>query len=158
MAISWEHQFRKARFFAAVMLAIAFFLPVASCTQSSSEMLLSAQEIEQIEESDESRHRIYKYPYKKVSIGDSKTWYILIAFFWPLVALKIREEVPNRAGLIQNTTEVLLCLMTGLIITELSFMYRLEYGGYIAFGGALLYATTSLTDIARLLWQRFRGG
>lgn len=130
---------------------------MASCTQSSSEIFVSTQEIEGIEKSDESRDRVYKYPYKKVDIGDSMTWYILMAFFWPLVALKIRDEAPNPAGLIQNATEVLLCLMTGWIIYDLSFMSRLEYGGYIASGGALIYATMSLADAARLLWQRFRG-
>ena len=139
------------------MFVIAFFLPVASCTQSSSENAVSVQKTEEMEKADEMRHRVYKYPYKKVAIGDPMTWYILAAFFWPLVALKIREEAPNLVGLILNSTELMLCLITGWIIYDFSFMSRLEYGGYIAYGGASIYATTSLADAVRLIWKRIRG-
>jgi hypothetical protein len=151
---AWEHRFRQARLFAAALLAIAFFLPVASCTQSPLDEDVSAHATEEIEKADETRHRVYTYPYKRVSIDDPTTWSILAAFFWPLAALKFREKAPNRSGLILHTTELLLCLMTGWVMVEFSMMARLEYGGYIAYGGILIYATTSLADAAILIWKR----
>jgi hypothetical protein len=44
--------------------------------------------------------------------------------------------------------------MTGWVMVEFSMMARLEYGGYIAYGGILIYATTSLADAAILIWKR----
>ena len=157
MKAAWEHRFRHARLFAAALLAIAFFVPVASCTQSSLDKEVSAHETEEIEKADETRHRVYTYPYKRVAIDDPTTWSILAAFFWPLVALKFREKAPNLSGLILNTAELLLCLMTGWIMVDFSMMARLEYGGYIAYGGTSIYATTSLADAAILIWKRAKG-
>lgn len=145
MKAAWELRFRHARLFAAALLAIAFFLPVASCTQSSLDKDVSA---------DETRHLVYTYPYKEIAIDDPATWSILAAFFWPLVALKFREKAPNLSGLILNMTELLLCLMTGWIILDFSMLARLEYGGYIAYGGTSIYATTSLADTVILIWRR----
>lgn len=154
MAINWENRFRDARLLAAAVLVLAFFLPVASCTQSSAEKAVSAEEAGEVEKVEEIRHRVYKYPYKEVTFSDPATWYVLAAFFWPLVALKIREEAPTHIGFILNVTELMLCLVTGWIIYDISFMSRLEFGGYIAYGGVLIYAATSLKEAVKLTWKR----
>ncbi len=154
----WEQRFHQARLFAAALLAIAFFLPVASCTQFPAPGKdVSAHETEEIEKADETRQRFYTYPYKKVAIDDPMTWSILAAFFWPLAALKFREKAPNLSGLSLNTIELLLCLMTGWIMLNFTMLDRLEYGGYIAYGGLFIYAATSLADTVILTWKRARG-
>jgi hypothetical protein len=153
----WELRFHNARLFAAALLAIAFFLPVSSCTEITLGKDVSAHETEESEKADGTRHRDYTYPFKKVAIDDPMTWSILAAFFWPLAALKFREKAPHLSGLSLNATELLLCLMTGWIMVDFTMMARIEYGGYIAYGGVLVYATMSLADTARLTWKRTRG-
>ena len=140
------------------MLAIAFFLPVSSCTQFAPPGKdVSAHENEALEKADESRPRDYTYPYKTVAIDDPMTWTILAAFFWPLAALKFREKAPNLSGLSLNAIELLLGLMTGGIMVDFTMMVRIEYGGYIAYGGLFIYAATSLADTVILTWKRARG-
>jgi hypothetical protein len=153
----WELRFHNARLFAAALLAIAFFLPVSSCTEITLGKDVSVHETEEIEKADKLLHRVYTYPYKRVAIDDAMSWSILAAFFWPLAALKFREKAPNLSGLSLNTIELLLCLMTGWIMVDFTMLARLEYGGYIAYGGIFIYATTSLADTVILTWKRARG-
>ena len=137
------------RTFGTVMLAVAFFLPVSSCTPIGVEKSLATQEIEKKEQ------RRYRYAFQQLEINKPMSWPLLVAFFWPMAALAYRNKRPRHIGLGLTISELLLCLMSGWAIFTLTFLYRLEYGAYVAYGAVGIYFIVASVETARLVRERF---
>ena len=99
-----------AKRIAAITLALSFFLPLSSCTNT-----------------DMSAYSAYEWP----SIGSSIA---VMLFFWPLVAVLVNLRNPQPTNAIRLLVEVNLCIATLSGITWLLFWGQsIRYGAVIAY-------------------------
>ena len=141
----WPGQFRLV---GAMSLAIAFFLPVSSCSSSFTGIHESTQVASVDAEPDavDGVDGRYRYPFKMLALDNPKSPLIVLTYFWSAVALSYRKFSRNRAGRKFTYLELFLCFLTIYMVSTLAFLERLEIGGYLAFFGIALYlvATSSL--------------
>jgi len=154
----WPDQFRLV---GAIALAIAFFLPVSSCTgsltvNSASEKAIGFEAGPEVAADNERR---YRYPYKMLSIDNPMSPVIVLGYFWPAATSIYRKVRVSRKGLKITILEAVLCLLSIYVVLVLAFFETLEYGGYLAFGGAalcLLASSKNLFDETRRWWRESR--
>jgi hypothetical protein len=132
----WPGQFRLV---GAAALAIAFFLPVSSCSSS----VTADQENTQVASFDAESS--YRYPFKELAFDNPKSALILLAYFWPVAALMYRKFGRNKMGRKFAALELLLCLLSIYVVSTLAFLETMEIGAYLAFAGVTLYVITTAT-------------
>ena len=139
-AKNWPGQFRLV---GAAALAIAFFLPVSSC---SSSVTVDHENKQVVSVDTESS---YRFPFKDLALNNPKSALIVLAYFWPVAALMYRKFGRNKLGRKFTALELLLCFLSIYVVSTLAFLERLEVGAYLAFAGVALYviaAATIFTD------------
>jgi hypothetical protein len=146
----WPDLLRLA---AAVVMVIAFFLPVSSCSNQLSvdQGYAGTQATEVAENSDIS----YRYPYESVTFGESASLLITVAYFWPIIAVCYRRKRPRRAGTKFAILELLLCLLSYWAVWGQTFLEAPEFGAYIAYCATTLYGlavTVNLSEVFKI-WR-----
>ena len=124
-------------------MIIAFFLPVSSC--SSQEGSAADGESEEVQ---------YRYPYQELAVDNLSSVPILVAYLWPAIMLGIRSRWPAASRIKLTVMETLLCLFSYWGIWGQSFLYRLEYGGLLAYAAISLYLFATLADLPGAWKQR----
>jgi hypothetical protein len=147
----WPDRFRLV---GAVVLAIAFFLPLSSCSNSTAFNQEGVQAVSVDAETGAVTEgpRRYRYPFKSLAMDDPEGLLVLVAFFWPTLAFGYRKFNGHKVGVKFTTLEFLLCFLTIWFVWSVSFLERLEIGGYLAFGGA----TLCLAAASALLLEEIR--
>lgn len=140
------------RLLGAVALAIAFFLPISSCSGPFNTIQEPATE-QAGETADASTVR-YRYPYRMLAVDSPSSLLILGAFFWPFFALGLRKFRLQYAGIKFAVLETILCLMTGWAVWSIGYIETMEIGSYLAFAGAASYLTAASADIVFAIKRR----
>ena len=133
---NWPGKFRLV---GTVALALAFFLPVSSC----SSIVTVDQENTQVVRVDADSG--YRYPFKELAFNNPKSALIALAYFWPAAALMYRKLSRNMTGRKFTALELLLCILSIYVVSTLAFLERMEIGSYLAFAGVALYVIAAAT-------------
>ena len=119
---------------AAVILAIAFVLPLSKCTQSTtSQPLADESSADSINSSQNEPTVRYTYAFAEIRRDSPFTWMIPIAFFWPIVfvvkPLRIKSwKTKTGLGILQ----IILVAGSGYIIFALTIFEEPLIGTYLA--------------------------
>ena len=142
------------RLAAAVVMAVVFFLPVSSCSNQLS--VDQGNVSTEAPGGTENSHTRYRYPYDSIAIDEPVGLLIVVAYFWPIVAVGYRKKRPHRAGAKFTALELLLCLLSYWAVLGQTFLETPEIGAYIAYCATTLYGVAvvaNLLDIFRV-WRR----
>jgi len=128
---------------AAILLLLAFFLPLSQCTDSKTN-----PETKAIEKEVTVTYAYSGFEWSE-SIGDlAYEAAVCAAFLWPLV-LSIASLI--RSSLNQKLTigilELLLCIGSWYMLNVITSFGELRYGAYLAYGSIGLYFITTLVQL-----------
>ncbi|MHA1544733.1 MAG: hypothetical protein ACTSU8_06315, partial [Alphaproteobacteria bacterium] len=122
----------------AVLLAIAFFLPLSRCApvtltpNEDGELVAEAPEVETVYE--------YYYAYDNIGVEEPGSFLLLVVFFWPLAFLAFERKGRNtRAKTALMFLGPPLAAGTGYLIIFISIFNELYYGTYVALAGLAGY-------------------
>ena len=150
----------KIKTIAAALLIVTFCLPLSKCRkvrlvqspQTGNREIRLTDPIQQ-----ENQHYRYVYAYKEIKPGDPGSWIFAAAFLWPVPVLLYRRYGQNApARQVLKYAAPFFCLMTGVIVSVLTFCGELLFGGYLALFAAGLYLSASLWEIAKYVREKTR--
>jgi hypothetical protein len=165
---------------AAIVVLLAFFLPLSQCSSRLSEetsassvnqaavtldvkkesvqkVVVEAENKESIEDKSKDKNKDKNlgknYAYKDAPWTSWNAFFMYCIFLWPCLLMLLLWKRPTwQEKLSMNVVEIVLALASILILNFFSLFYQLLIGGYLALAGWTLYGLVA----ASVLWQRFR--
>jgi hypothetical protein len=133
---------------AAIVLVVAFFLPLSQCTVEEQNPETRATELKVIVN--------YAYAHDNWRSLDALATYA--AFLWPLTLVIAGLVWPNlNQKLTIGVLELVFCAGSGFVLFALTFIGTLRYGAYLAGVSIGLYFVTTLVELvarARRSWGK----
>lgn len=120
----------------AVVLMLAFFMPLSQCSAPQKENSKEPPEI------------IVKYAYSQNTESPLATLASVAAFFWPAllaVVFTIKKVLSSR--ILFKLLELIFCLGTGYMLVMLNIFGKPLYGSYVATSAISIYGLLTLYEI-----------
>jgi hypothetical protein len=138
---------RKLKLLAALLLLLAFALPLSSCTVTDRAGH---------EGGPQKSHVEYHYAWSGIDTAEPASFIVPLFFLWPLAAFAVARK-PGRLARVSWWLEAPLWACSAYFIDlALLAVTRIEIGGYLACAGLVLHAGAWIGEAAAR-WRSWRG-
>lgn len=138
----------------AVLLLVAFFLPLSRCEKTSTPPVEENAAIETIPV--EVTEYSYYYAWDYIDIDDPRlTALVILAFLWPIIFIGLRHWNPNPkfdTGVL--FLEPFAAAGGSYIVVGVGTMHELYIGSYLALLAAILFFSGSILEIVEFFKKR----
>lgn len=163
------------RIILATLLAISFFLPLSRCDRSHSQEL-AAGVAKDMQTSDSAQSADSKqgskaapqtekpkrepdirdtYAFENIRSNSPVTWFIPLAYFWPVLVVVVRRRVKDKALARMKYVELAGCLGSGYMLFYMTLLEdNLLIGGWLAVLGISAWGALVCFEIGAALFRR----
>jgi hypothetical protein len=150
-----KNPFQIAKFAAACLLLLSFFLPMSSCSYDVPlELGLEGPPADAVKISTETRTTIL-YPREYVEPGEIGAWLNLLAFTWPFLLFFPQWKFSGRRySLLFTWAGLLLSVFSAFAIYAWADIGKPLLGAYTGGGAAVALFMLYLTELVQIFWKK----
>ena len=152
----------KSKILLGILLLFFFFLPLGSCEKIDSYSINPPELKQQNEIGNQTIEQTKEYltPYKILNINEPGTLLFVLAFFWPLPFLFLKNKFKKKqtTKILYNSIEFLLILFSAYCIygLVLFFWYNATIWGYLSVFVITLYFITFMAEIILFIKKQIK--